>query len=82
MMQDLEDGVPVVQQLHRPSVSLGMVVALASFAGGAQVSQQRGICRRQVGGRAFGRPVRDTLNALMAAVYAARAGSPADLPTA
>ena len=32
--------------------------------------------------RAFGRPVLDTLTALMAAVYAARAGPPANLPTA
>jgi transposase len=32
--------------------------------------------------RAFGRQVLDTLTALMAAVYAARAGPPADLPTA
>ncbi|MFZ1642014.1 MAG: IS66 family transposase, partial [Candidatus Contendobacter sp.] len=31
--------------------------------------------------RAFGRQVRDALNALMAAVYAAREGPPADLPT-
>jgi transposase len=31
--------------------------------------------------RAFGRQVRDALNALVAAVYAAREGPPADLPT-
>jgi hypothetical protein len=31
--------------------------------------------------RAFGRQGLDTLNALMAAVYAAREGPPADLPT-
>jgi transposase len=31
--------------------------------------------------RAFGRPVLDALNALVAAVYAAREGPPADLPT-
>ena len=53
MVQHLEEGVPVVQQLHRQGVGLGMIMALVPFAGGAQVSQPGGIFRRQVGGWAF-----------------------------
>lgn len=37
MVQDLEDGIPIAEQLHRQRVGLGVGMALVLLAGGAQV---------------------------------------------
>ena len=57
MVQHLEDGLPVVQQLHRQGMGLGVGMALVPLAGGAQLGQEGGVLGREVGGRAFPRGV-------------------------
>ena len=57
MVQHLEDRVPVVEQLHRQCVGLGVRVALVLLAGRTQLGQEGGVLGREVGGRAFPRGV-------------------------
>jgi hypothetical protein len=47
MTQDLEDGLPVVEQLHRQGVGFGVGVTLALFAGRAQRGQCQCLWGRQ-----------------------------------
>ena len=48
MAQDLEDGLPVVEQLHRQGMGFRMRAALALLAGGAQGRQQRRVLGGQI----------------------------------
>ena len=57
MVQHLEDGVPVVEQLHRQGVGLGMIMVLRLLAGGTQLLQRVGVNRRKVNRRAFPRGI-------------------------
>ena len=54
MAQDLEDRLPIVEQLHRQGVGFLMGAALVRFAGGAQRRQLRCVLGGQIDrGRAF-----------------------------
>ena len=53
MVQDLEDRVPIIEQLHRQRPGLPMRVVFDLFAGRSQVGQVLGIVGRQVHRGAF-----------------------------
>ena len=66
MVQHLEDGVPIAEQLHRQGVGLGVGMALVLRAGGMQVGQEASVLGRQIGRRTFARAYTAAISAFRA----------------
>ena len=74
IVQHLEDRVPVVEQLHRQRVGLGVRVALVLLAGGAQLGQELGMVSSV--GKSAGGPSRAAYTAAISACIASRTWRP------